>query len=225
MRVVFLCIALLLSTMAQARENPFKPVIDSTILPIASNQVEKKPLFRSAKVFLPNDARVLTSIAIYYQSIDGSIKKRVVPIDRSIDWHKPLLITQSPQSSASSNLGIEKKLIEKRAKKRVFKAKAEIKRVYRPLPFLTLSVKEKSIEMVTKDKKIRSFHLSRPFKVAIDFKRDAGFLTKHIVLSGAPFKAIDIGNHNGYYRVVVTLDAPYRYKIIENEDGYTLSLP
>ena len=99
------------------------------------------------------------------------------------------------------------------------------KSTYRPLPFLSLEVGRKSLKIVTKDKKIRSFHLSRPFKVALDFKREAGFLTKHIALNRAPFISIDIGNHNGYYRVVLTLDAPYRYKIEKAEDGYIVSLP
>ncbi len=208
----------------QARENPFKPVIDNTVLPLSSNQVKKAPPFKSAKVSLPNDARVLTSIAVYYQSIDGSIKKRVVPIDRSIDWHKPLLISQGRQhESGAADI---KKRVEKRVEhKKSAEKKESSRKRFRPLPFLGIEVGKKWVKIVTKDKKIRSFHLSKPFKVAVDFRRSAGFLTKHIALDGAPFRSIDIGNHNGYYRVVVTLDAPYRYKIIQNEDGYTLRLP
>ncbi len=201
----------------QARENPFKPVIDDTVLPISSNQVKKAPPFKSVKVSLPNDARVLTSVAIYYQSIDGSIKKRVVPVDRSIDWHRPLLISQAVQHKGSASTP------EKDGTK-VSKKESAQKRL-KPLPFLEIEIGKKRLRIVTKDKKIRSFHLSNPFKVAIDFKRRAGFLTKHIAIDTAPFKSLDIGNHNGYYRVVVTLDAPYRYEIIRTDDGYVLSLP
>ncbi|WP_457592425.1 AMIN domain-containing protein [Hydrogenimonas sp.] len=224
MRFFYALTILSLFVSLQARENPFKPVIDNTVLPIASNQVKKAPPFKSVKVSLPNDARVLTSIAVYYQSIDGSIKKRVVPVDRSIDWHKPLLISQTPlrESPAAAK---KAKAAKKPQHKETPAKREKAEKTYRPLPFLQLKVGKKSVRIVTKDKKIRSFHLSRPFKVAVDFRRKAGFLTKHIPLSGAPFKSIDIGNHNGYYRVVVTLDAPYRYKIIQEKDGYTLALP
>ena len=215
-----------LFTLLQARENPFKPVIDNTVLPVSSNQVKKAPPFKSAKVSLPNDARVLTSVVVYYQSIDGSIKKLITPVDRSVDWHRPLYLSQNPplQTKAvkAAHKELKKRVKRKPASKRTVSAK---KSTYRPLPFLSLEVGEKSLKIVTKDKKIRSFHLSRPFKVALDFKRKAGFLTKHIALNRAPFMSIDIGNHSGYYRVVLTLDAPYRYKIKKAEDGYIVSLP
>ena len=222
MRLLTFLTIFALFTLLQARENPFKPVIDNTVLPVSSNQVKKAPPFKSAKVSLPNDARVLTSVVVYYQSVDGSIKKLITPVDRSVDWHKPLYLSQnSPlrRVAVKAAGGEEKREI---VPKRAASAK---KSIYRPLPFLTLEVGEKSLKIVTKDKKIRSFHLSRPFKVVLDFKREAGFLTKHIALNRALFMSIDIGNHNGYYRVVLTLDAPYRYKIEKTEYGYIVSLP
>jgi len=219
MRYALMTIFALLAFL-QARENPFKPVIDNTVLPVTSNQVKKAPPFESTKVAMPNDARVLTSIAIYYQSIDGSIKKRVVPVDRSIDWHRPIVISQAPLPLSG---GVSKEKREAR-KEGASKEGAKPRRL-RPLPFLSLEIGERRIRILTDDAKIRSFHLSRPFKVAIDLRREAGFLTKHIPLKGAPFRAIDIGNHKGYYRIVVTLDAPYRYSIVEVPGGYELRLP
>ncbi len=213
---------LALFTLLHARENPFKPVIDNTVLPVSSNRVKKAPPFKSAKVSLPNDARVLTSVVVYYQSVDGSIKKLVTPVDRSVDWHKPLYLSQTPPLRRAS---LKAAGGEKRGEPLPKGAATAKKGIYRPLPFLRLEVGEKSIKIVTKDKKIRSFHLSRPFKVALDFKREAAFLTKHIALDKPPFVSVDIGNHNGYYRVVLTLDAPYRYKIKKAEDGYIVSLP
>ncbi len=223
MRYLFL-LPLLLFSLLQARENPFKPVIDETVLPVASNQVKKAPPFKSAKIKLPNDARVLTSIALYYQSIDGSIKKEVVTVDRSIDWHKPIVISQQPPSASKrKDSEVAKKSTQKRASSKAKKSRSE--KAFNPLPFLKILVGPKSVKIVTKDEKIRSFHLSRPFKVAVDFRRRAAFLTKHIPLDLPPFKSIDIGNHEGYYRVVVTMDAPYRYKIVKERDGYSIKLP
>ncbi|BDY12860.1 AMIN domain-containing protein [Hydrogenimonas cancrithermarum] len=202
-----------------ARENPFKPVIDSTVLPVTSNQVKKVPPFETVKVKLPRDARILTSVAFYYQSIDGSIKKEIVAVDRSIDWHKPIVVVQEGGSARGTPKVSSRKPQTKRTHKKI-----EPSSTYRPLPFLSLEVAEKRIHIITKDRKIRSFHLTHPFKVAIDFKREAGFLTKHIPLKTPPFRAMDIGNHNGYYRVVVTFDAPYRYSIEKTDDGYLLDV-
>ncbi|WP_457598028.1 AMIN domain-containing protein [Hydrogenimonas sp.] len=213
-----------LFTLLQARENPFKPVIDDTVLPLTSNQVKKAPPFKSTNVTMPNDARVLTSIVIYYQSLDGSIKKRVVPVDRSIDWHRPIVISQAPPLRSRSVSQTSVSQTETLRKEGASKKGMGTKRI-RPLPFVSLELEEKRIRIVTEDPKIRSFHLSRPFKVAIDFRREAGFLTKHIPLNEGPFKAIDIGNHKGYYRIVVTLDAPYRYTIVKVPGGYELRLP
>ena len=220
-----------------ARENPFKPVIDNTVLPVTSNRVEKAPPFKEVKVQLPIDARVLTSVAIYYQSIDGSIKKEIVAIDRSIDWHHPIVITQAaPATQAAETKKLPKPAVEagkpeKTASKKPEKAvKTETKKapaeenVYKPLPFVSLVIEKNRIEIVTKDEKIRSFHLTNPFKVAIDFHRKAGFLTKHKDLETPPFHAIDIGNHKGYYRVVITFDAPYKYRLRKTDHGYLLQV-
>ncbi|MCF6201627.1 MAG: AMIN domain-containing protein [Hydrogenimonas sp.] len=218
MRLTILITTFLVCTL-YGRENPFKPVIDNTVLPVASNEIKKPPPFSFAKVKLPSDARVLTSVAIYYQSIDGSIKKEVIAIDRSIDWHKPIVISQRFVESA------KKGAKEKKRRSSAAPKKAQAQKVFAPLPFLKLEVGRKWVKILTKDKKIRSFHLTKPFKVAVDFRRKAGFLTKHIPLDLPPFRSIDIGNHNGYYRVVITMDAPYRYKIVKAEDGYIVKLP
>ncbi|BBG64825.1 putative periplasmic protein [Hydrogenimonas sp.] len=213
-------------TLLYARENPFKRVIDNTVLPLASNEVKKAPPFKSSKISLPNDARVLTSVVIYYQSLDGSIKKLVTPVDRSIDWHKPIYISQSFKSVSPAGSKKAERAVKRHKKREERKGPSrESGKLFKPLPFLSLEVGEKSVKIVTKDRKIRSFHLSRPFKIALDFKRRAGFLTKRISLSKPPFKAIEIGNHDGYYRVVLTLDAPYRYRVVESGDGYIVKLP
>ena len=220
------CMALLAS---EARENPFKPIIDNTVLPVTSNKVEKAPPFEKTRVQLPVDARILTSVAIYYQSIDGSIKKEIVAIDRSIDWHKPLIISQEEVTPATHKKirtppRREKRKAAAEPKQSTAAGHAEAAIKYAPLPFVSLKIEKNRIKILTKDEKIRAFHLTHPFKVAIDFRRKAGFLTKHKDLDTPPFTAVDIGNHEGYYRVVVTFDAPYRYDIQKADDGYLLEV-
>jgi len=217
MRSCFMLCLVVLSLFA--RENPFKPVIDGTVLPVASSQLKKAPSFETVEVKLPADARILTSVAFYYQSIDGSIKKEIVAVDRSIDWRRSIVVAQEGESAQGTSKVSSRKSQVKRAHKKI-----QPSSTYHPLPFLSLEVAEKRIKIITKDKKNRSFHLTRPFKVAIDFKREAGFLTKHIPLKILPFHAIDIGSHDGYYRVVVTFDAPCRYSFEKTDDGYLLEV-
>ena len=241
MRILLLIILLLGA--AGARENPFKPVIDETVLPVTSNKVEKAPPFKKTEIRLPVDARVLTSVAIYYQALDGSIKKEIVAVDRSVDWHEPIVVSQglpceeSQKPSSRKNPGaaksgaVKKKAVKpetaaKPVKKKAAKPSKAAKKegLYRPLPFLGLKFGARSLRIVTPDDKIRIFHLADPFKVVIDFKRNAAFLSRHKKIAKPPFTAVDIGNHEGYYRLVVTLDGPYRYSLSKIADGYILNL-
>ena len=227
----FLCMSLLL---LEARENPFKPVIDETVLPMTSNKIEKAPPFEAVKIQLPVDARVLTSVVVYYQSIDGSIKKEIVSVDRSVDWHKPLILTQegiaaapAPRPADTNGTKTAEKpaeTAEKPAQTPAETAKPR-KTVFKPFPFVTVEVEGKHVYIITKDEMIRSLHLVHPFKIAIDFKRTTGrFLTRHKAIDFPPYKDVAIGNHIGFYRIVVTYDAPYRYRIEKTEDGYLIRL-
>jgi hypothetical protein len=205
----FLTILIALYSLVLARQNPFKPVIDDTVLPTTTNQVKKVSEFKEVRINLPNDARVLKSVTIFYQSIDGSIKKVNSNINKSIDWHTPLTVIQNRLKSTSK---IEKKKRE------------DSKTIYKPLPFISFKLEKNRIKIVTDDKKIRSFHLTDPFKIVIDLARDANFLTKKVHLNKPPFVKLDIGNHNGYYRVVITLDSSYKYKIYSIESGYIVDV-
>jgi hypothetical protein len=209
--LLLLCLSLIVLS---ARENPFQPVIDENVLPITSNTTKAPPPFQKIRVRLPHDARVLNSVVFYYQSIDGSIKNELVTVDRTIDWHKPILITQENRVF---------KIKTPHPKKRQEKIDP-LQSIYHPLPFIAFEVKHNQLKIVTHTQKIRHFHLSHPFKIVIDFAYDTTFLTKHIPLNRPPFKSIDIGNHHGYYRVVITLDAPYQYTIQKREHGYLLDL-
>jgi hypothetical protein len=182
------------------------------------------------------------------------VKKEIVAIDRSVDWHKPIVISQAggtgkrSEKAASAKKAEKKPVTKKRAERETaVSKKAPVKKaaakcaptasnpksaeaahregkVFDPLPFVSLVFGKDQVRIVTADEKIRAFHLNDPFKVVVDFKRDARFLTKHKTLDMPPYKAVDIGNHDGYYRVVVTFDAPYRYSLSKVADGYLIEL-
>jgi len=90
----FLTILIALYSLTWARQNLFKPVIDKTVLPVTANKIEKVPDFKELRINLPSDARVSKSVTISYQSIDGSVKKESFKVDKSIDWHKPIIVMQ-----------------------------------------------------------------------------------------------------------------------------------
>ena len=79
---------------------------------------------------------------------------------------------------------------------------------------------EIEIHIVPTSKKIRDFILLKPYKIVIDFKRDASFYTKSVDIKKAPFEKITLGNHNGYYRAVLLLDGSYKYKLTKTLKGY-----
>ena len=188
-----------------ARDNPFRPVIDTTVLPESTNRPASIPPFQGLSITLPSDARVLKGITLRYQNVEGAVKSVTYELNGSVDWHIPLYLAprkSSKNGSAKKNMSLR----------------------YAPLAFVSLQLKPKAVYIRTKDTKIRAFHLSDPFKIAVDFKRTARFLTCHKTLNTPPYKAVDIGNHGNYYRVVVTFDAPYRYTLQKTPDGYVIRL-
>ena len=50
----------------------------------------------------------------------------------------------------------------------------------------------------------------------------AEIVTLEDILAKAPFSKIRMGNHDGYYRVVIELDGQYRYKLETQERDYTI---
>ena len=199
-----LAILIILYSLIFARQNPFKPMIDETVLPATTNKVEKLPNFKKLRIELPSDARALESIKLLYKSVDGSVKTTELKINKTINWHKPIFLYQK---------------IDKKDKKDKWVYKS-----INPLSFISFRLMKSSVKIVTNDKKIRKFHLTNPFRVVIDFKREANFLTKRVKLRRPPFIDLNIGNHNGFYRVVIVFDSSYRYKIEKIDGGYILNM-
>jgi len=196
---------LLLLQMAVARENPFKPLVGETALPVTSNKSVTTPSLKRVVVSLPSEARVLKSLTIRYQTLDGAIHTKTVSVDQAVDWHHPLIVSQSQTPSAGH-------------------AHGHAMMPFAPFSFVSVRFGRRSFHIVTHDEKIRTFHMSNPFKIVFDFRRNVSFSTLKKALSKAPFQKVEIGNHDGYYRIVVTFDAPYRYTITPTDDGYLVTL-
>ena len=185
-----------------ARENPFFPVTKEKIPNYSTNIVKKPPPFHSAKVNLPDTARVLKSVTLTYQNLDGSLSNKSIDIARSIDWHEPIVIMQK--------------------NKKLTKAKSAFTLVGK-LPFIRFYAAQYKMKILTKDQLIRHFKLPKPDRIVLDFKREDDFRT-YTFKAKTPFLKITIGNHAKYYRVVVLLDGHYGYRLKPLKNGCLLQL-
>ena len=201
--------ALLACMVLSARENPFFPTESIDSMPITSNQIKKYPPLNRVAMSLPNHARVLEEITVSYKNLDGSIEKKSIQVNRSIDWHIPLFVSQSYANTAK----IENKKSKPKKKTRAIDFK-----------FINFTVHKREIIIDTKDKLVRNFLLVSPHRIVLDFKREANFLSYTKSLNIVPFKELRMGNHDGYYRVVIRLDGPYRYKTDVLDSSYKISI-
>ena len=185
MRILFL----LLTTLLFARENPFIPVVTNE-----NNNIVKKTYFKSKKITLPNDARVLKSITFKYQALTGAIKEIEIPINQAIDWHNPLILSTNFIKTPTKEIKVG---------------------------FLKIYIKKHKLLLFSKDKLIRHFLLVKPFRYVLDFKADKDFLT-YKKTTDTFIKKIILGNHSGFYRVVLYLDGAYKTLIKNTPEGYLI---
>ncbi|MEN8302692.1 MAG: AMIN domain-containing protein [Campylobacterota bacterium] len=218
-KVLFL--ALLLLTSLTARENPFFPSSGEKDIPLTSNiESELTPLKRAA-LTLPSTARVIEGVTVSYKSLDGSRHTKSIELDNTIDWHLPIFVSQSYTNEEQKVTTSKKKITKAKA---VPKSKSSYKKIA-GIKLISFYAKGKKLKVITQDKIIRNFLLVKPHRIVCDFKRDTNI--KSYVKSMAKksrFTKIRVGNHDGYYRVVVELDGHYRYATKDIKDGYIFEL-
>lgn len=231
--IIFLC----LFVFAFARENPFVPVTTQ----IKATNIKEYENFDEKSASMPSSARVLKSITFTYQNLDGSIKNLKVPIEKSINWHDPLVLTTKSKLINSvvpeQNEQI-KKPNEQQNKQNLSKQDEQI---LQQLPFeiaskpkepkvftfsddFSFSVQENLLTIMTKDKIIRHFKISNPDKIVIDFKSDVLFYTKTIDINLPPFLNVTFGSHDGYYRTSFVLDGIYAYEFSQQNNDTFIKL-
>ncbi|QSZ42886.1 AMIN domain-containing protein [Sulfurimonas aquatica] len=218
--IKFLTIFSLMIFSLYARENPFFPIENEIDIPMTSNQTRFVEPLKRASYTLPSTAREIQSITIRYKNLDGSIVDKKEILNNSIDWHLPIFISQNYNSSESTTSNSLNKITSSKNKAKKTKA---IKLI--SLKFLNLSLDNKRIKIMTNDKMIRNFLLTKPHRIVCDFKREIDIRSyeKELSSSGIVTK-VKVGNHNEFYRVVMELDGYYRYTSKELKNGYLLTL-
>ncbi|MCD6173888.1 MAG: AMIN domain-containing protein [Sulfurimonas sp.] len=211
---VFLITIFLFISIA-ARENPFFPSEGEKDIPITSNIDKSFPKLKRATIQLPSYARVMKKVTVEYQNLDGSIENKSIELDNSIDWHLPIFISQS-YNEQTIEIPIFQNKISKKTK---FSYKSIIK-----IKGAGFYISKNNLKIVTKDKLLRDFLLVQPHRIVMDFKKEANFRSYIKKISDSIFTKIRIGNHSGYYRVVIELDGFYRYRLKIIPTGYLITV-
>jgi hypothetical protein len=213
MRYIFIFSAILV-VLIQARENPFKPIVDTSATVQVLNKKEVKKSFVSTKVKLPSSARVLKSVEFHFQNLDGSMDSKNIEIDKRVDWHDELIVKKlgSVKSLPNTTVLATPKKNSSKAKEINFK------------DIIHFTISDNSIHLKTVDRKIRDFLVKKPYKIVVDFEREVSFFTKVYNLDMRYFNSITLGKHSGYYRVAIELDGRYLYDRQKVKDGYLFTL-
>ena len=195
------------ATLLSARVNPFFMEHGLGELNVTSNHLKSYPPLKNASITLPSSARILKQVTVKFINIDGSVGTKTITLSNKIDWHVPIFISQAFPTAKLTSV--------KSARQPVSLIKFH--------KFLSLKIFSSSVDFLTKDKNIRYFKMISPYRVVLDFKRVDHFLSFDKQLKNSIFKYVFIGNHDGYYRVVLQLDGDYRCSFTKAGQGYKLS--
>ena len=211
--IKLLVIYLVLISSLEARQNPFFPSKDETDISYSSNKVTVIEPLKRATISLPSTARTLQSITITYKNLDGSVVSKKELLGNSVDWHLPIFVSQ--------NIGGNEKATTPR---NLPKKSTKFTKIT-SLPFLSIYTNKSNIKIVTKDKILRNFLLTKPHRIVCDFKRDISLRSyEKVPTTTSTVTKVRFGNHKGYYRVVIELDGHYKYKLSTSKSGYIIKL-
>lgn len=195
-----LYISLLLISSAFARENPFFSTEESSAMPISSNTVIHKPPLTSMTYSFPDQARVLKEATFTFQNVDGSFETRKLQIDQSIDWRHPLVLSQYGNQKITSSSPISKSS-------------------HADNGFIQFVHSGNRVSLLTKDPVLRSFSLSDPSSIIVDFVHSSPFNPYEKDLSASPYTKVKVTNHGKFARAHITLDGRYTCTVGKTDQG------
>ncbi len=194
-----------------ANNNPFNEVKGGVV----SNQsVNAQAPKRQIK--LPADAKVIRYIILGYESKDGVLKEKRIPMSRAVNTpaqsniqnnsNTQRIATASTQAVASNdNIGASSTQ-------------------YYFQPFFNFDALGRTLIVHTNDEIIRHFVVKNPDRLVLDFKRDKGFPTSSLNINDSSFKKVSFGSHKGFYRASFVLDGVYQYDLIRQGGDIIIKL-
>lgn len=196
-KTFFLCAALM--SVLSARENPFFTHDESHSLPITSNIPDTLPKLTSLPYNFPNQARILKEVSFTIQNLDGSIETRTMNIEKSIDWHTPLILSQSSRSGSANA-----------------PASTVAQSSVADFGFVRFDTNGKHLTIKSNDPMIRHFSLTEPNRIIVDFNRNEIFTIKEKILNSPPYTSVNITNQGKFVRATIVLDGRYDYSLTKN---------
>lgn len=215
MKKVFFSTCFLLLSL-EARENPFFPSAGEKDLLSSANENISLPKLQSASLTLPLDARIIKKVTIEYENLDALAARKIIELNHTIDSNLPVFISQSYSKDAACTPKVSKKTL---AKKVVQKYK-EVAR----MKYASFFILEDTLKIVSSDELIRNFLLAKPHRIVLDFKKNSRLRTYIKEIDKSIFTKIRIGDHKGYYRVVIELNGHHGYDLKKQADGYSITL-
>lgn len=211
------------SLVAVARENPFLPAQAYEEVTTPTNVQKAPPLFDQQALSLPSQARVLQYVVFGYQSLDGDTKEVRMEVNKTVDWHDPLVVTKESLLLAPSVKPSIEPIPEALEKPVTPPSQPVVKKVaFKDL--IAFEAQGRRIVVTSNDVLLRHFMVANPYKVVLDFKRDVAFYTQTLDIETGAFKSVTMGNHNGHYRAVILLDGHYLYTLKKTESGLEIQL-
>ncbi|RDU70326.1 AMIN domain-containing protein [Helicobacter aurati] len=168
----------------------------------AQHKNKNKPYLSVESIQLPSNAREIRDVRITYQNIDGTTDSKELKIDKSIDWHYPIKISQQ---EAIRNIA-----------KRYFSLN-DFEFYMEGMNFVVKS---------TKHRIIRHFIVAEPLTIIVDFSRDGGSAYDGNIGTGEKYFAnVRVNARSNSYRLSITLDGLYQYTLKSRKDGiHTITL-
>jgi len=203
-------IASLLVSLCGARENPFFATSRNPSNTVTSQKNSYKPPLTSMTYNFPSPARVLKEATFTFQNLDGSIETRKIEIDHSIDWRSPLVLSQASSKNSETSV-VPQAIVNVNT---LAPACATGK-----LDFITFKPSRNNLLIQTKDSMVRSFTLSDPSSVIVDFRHDGLFNAAQMKFNTAPFVSTKVTNHGKFARVTIVLDGNHECKVLKEANG------
>ncbi len=172
-----------------ANTNPF--MLNTNQRDFQVQQKNKGKKFLSTEsIQLPSNARELKSVTLTFQNLDGTLEDKELHIDKTIDWHYPIKITQE---GAIRNIA---------------------KRYFSLNDFEFFMEGSTFVISSPKHRIIRHFLLVSPTTIIVDFSRDGGSPYDAKIGTGEKiFADVGVNTKNTFYRIAITLDGVYQYTL------------
>ncbi|WP_281650344.1 AMIN domain-containing protein [Helicobacter bilis] len=172
-----------------ASQNPFMINANQRDFQAQQNNKGKKHL-TTESVQLPSNARELKSVTLTFQNLDGTTESKQLKVDKTIDWHYPIKITQQ-------------------------EAIRNISKRYFSLNDFEFYMEGKTFVINSpKHRILRHFLLANPTTIVVDFSRDKGAAYDGNIGTGEKYYAkVGVNAKSNLYRVSIELDGIYQYTL------------